>query len=443
MSSGDKVDFQMNPYIELKSITWSKDSHGLFDYENQNIFTSKFQLKSNSTIYRSGNEVITVLKNKGNNEKNTFLTEISMNKIDNKNTFFVKPNCYSMEEIFYIVRTFKNSEGQAKGYMIKPGDIIKLGRNEYNILECKYENLAVVSGPVNTFCIPSQYKYPKYVASAENGPKKTCKICFLDEENFEDGSEFFFISPCNCKGSCEFVHLECLKGWLASRLNPKANNNTLSYNWKKLECEVCKQPLPKELEIGDKKFNLISINKPDVPYIILENVSRDKKISKGLYIVQLLPSDQIKLGRGHQCDLRISDISVSRLHAYIRFEKGQFMLYDNNSKFGTLVLMQEPYQITNEKIGVQIGRTVISLALKYSDSQHSSTSINNIKQNENSLTINKKTQSKENVKVKKDSKKKKENAMNLENNEDLDNSISKIDKLDEEMQDEKENDNEF
>ena len=38
----------------MKSITWSKDSHGLFDYENTNNLTTKFQIKNNSSIYRTG-----------------------------------------------------------------------------------------------------------------------------------------------------------------------------------------------------------------------------------------------------------------------------------------------------------------------------------------------------------------------------------------------------
>ena len=50
---------------------------------------------------------------------------------------------------------------------------------------------------------------------------------------------------------------------------------------------------------------------------------------------------QIKLGRGFDCDIRINDISVSRSHAIIKLEKGNFYLQDSNSKFGTLLLMQE------------------------------------------------------------------------------------------------------
>lgn len=49
----------------------------------------------------------------------------------------------------------------------------------------------------------------------------------------------------------------------------------------------------------------------------------------------------IRLGRGHDSDLRINDISVSRCHAVIRFKGDGFYLQDNMSKFGTLVLVRK------------------------------------------------------------------------------------------------------
>jgi pSer/pThr/pTyr-binding forkhead associated (FHA) protein len=47
------------------------------------------------------------------------------------------------------------------------------------------------------------------------------------------------------------------------------------------------------------------------------------------------------MGRGHESDLRINDISVSRCHALIKFKNGKFLLEDNLSKFGTLVLVKK------------------------------------------------------------------------------------------------------
>ena len=47
----------------------------------------------------------------------------------------------------------------------------------------------------------------------------------------------------------------------------------------------------------------------------------------------------MKVGRGQDCDVRITDdISVSRCHALIwKTSKGDYILEDFNSKFGTLV----------------------------------------------------------------------------------------------------------
>ena len=50
---------------------------------------------------------------------------------------------------------------------------------------------------------------------------------------------------------------------------------------------------------------------------------------------------EFKIGRGHESDLRVSDISVSRCHAIIKYDaknSQRFYLEDNLSKFGTLVL---------------------------------------------------------------------------------------------------------
>ena len=35
-------------------------------------------------------------------------------------------------------------------------------------------------------------------------------------------------------------------------------------------------------------------------------------------VIQNTPEAGIKLGRGHECEIRITDISVSRKHAYIK-----------------------------------------------------------------------------------------------------------------------------
>ena len=69
----------------------------------------------------------------------------------------------------------------------------------------------------------------------------------------------------------------------------------------------------------------------------------------------------------HRSDVRVSDISVSRCHALVKFNEqtGRFYLEDNLSKFGTLVLSKGNIHLEPEMTkAVQIGRSVISFTVK-------------------------------------------------------------------------------
>ncbi len=65
--------------------------------------------------------------------------------------------------------------------------------------------------------------------------------------------------------------------------------------------------------------------------------------------------------------MRISDISVSRLHAKLQLIKGKVYLQDKDSKFGTLVQMTDPVDMCKVKnLKVQSGRTTIKVSVKKS-----------------------------------------------------------------------------
>lgn len=61
-----------------------------------------------------------------------------------------------------------------------------------------------------------------------------------------------------------------------------------------------------------------------------------------------MPSEQLsrfRIGRGHDSELRVNDVSVSRYHAILKFNGEHFFLEDNVSKFGTLVLQERPFKL--------------------------------------------------------------------------------------------------
>ena len=110
-------------------------------------------------------------------------------------------------------------------------------------------------------------------------------------------------------------------------------------------------------------IELLPIDKPTGNYVILEGACEK---TKSVMMIQNVPNEGIKLGRGHDCEIRITDISVSRNHALIKFLNGAFHVFDNKSKFGTLVKDERmEVAVTPEyPQAIQIGRTVVILELK-------------------------------------------------------------------------------
>ena len=71
----------------------------------------------------------------------------------------------------------------------------------------------------------------------------------------------------------------------------------------------------------------------------------------------------VRMGRGHQCEIRLQDISVSRMHSEIKLYNGEFYICDSNSKFGTLVKLDRVIDL-NGKIKLQVGRSVYTFGIE-------------------------------------------------------------------------------
>jgi pSer/pThr/pTyr-binding forkhead associated (FHA) protein len=86
-------------------------------------------------------------------------------------------------------------------------------------------------------------------------------------------------------------------------------------------------------------LDMITIEKPDKPYVVLESVNgkEDNKKERNLHMIFSNEGHSLKVGRGHQCEMRINDISVSRTHAEMCFHNNKFYIKDMKSKFGTIV----------------------------------------------------------------------------------------------------------
>jgi len=193
-----------------------------------------------------------------------------------------------------------------------------------------------------------------------------CRICLFN--TVEESNPI--LSLCKCKGSVNVLHLKCLKLWLEQKLTKKEIQKPgISYTIKSFNCEICKEPYPTTIKYNDVLYHLMNYFVPEGQnFIILESLNSIKENQYPLSIHVLMfvdEGDSFILGRGHESDIRISDISVSRSHAKIYFKDKKFMLEDTGSKFGTLVLAKDAVQVGGQASGptiLQIGRTLIHVA---------------------------------------------------------------------------------
>ena len=188
-----------------------------------------------------------------------------------------------------------------------------------------------------------------------------CRVCFC-EGNFEGNDPL--ISPCKCTGSLTYIHLNCLRKWLTSKIVTKTSSasDIYCYTFKSLECEICKSIIPEIVEYRGKFITLLNFKDIEPPYIILQTMYQynSQNINppnfNAIFVISLKIKDYIIIGRANNSDIRLSDVSVSRNHSIISYSNGNFYIDDIGSKFGTLLLIQNnilflPYNELNIQTG--------------------------------------------------------------------------------------------
>ncbi|XP_030436216.1 E3 ubiquitin-protein ligase MARCH7 isoform X5 [Gopherus evgoodei] len=121
-----------------------------------------------------------------------------------------------------------------------------------------------------------------------------CRICQMSSAS----STNLLIEPCKCTGSLQYVHQECMKKWLQSKINSGSSLEAVT------TCELCKEKLHLNLE----DFDIHEL------YRAHANEQADYEfISSGLYLVVLL----------HLCEQRFSDMlgTASEASTRVRLQR--------------------------------------------------------------------------------------------------------------------------
>ena len=198
--------------------------------------------------------------------------------------------------------------------------------------------------------------------------KKTCRICYCDD--IEVNSPL--ITPCKCTGGLKYIHLKCLQNWIHAQslnLSEESNNFCLIYNVKQISCEICKEKYPDFIYLNENNNNDIldifdfAENKFE-SYIILESYFKNN--FKNIFVLSCDSHNVISIGRSHETNLRINDITVSRFHSEIIKENNKFYIRDLYSKFGTGILLQNNKIKIKEDfpLYIQIGKNIMEIKIE-------------------------------------------------------------------------------
>ncbi|XP_064517916.1 E3 ubiquitin-protein ligase MARCHF7 isoform X6 [Pseudopipra pipra] len=152
-----------------------------------------------------------------------------------------------------------------------------------------------------------------------------CRICQMSSAS----SDNLLIEPCKCTGSLQYVHQECMKKWLQSKINSGSSLEAVT------TCELCKEKLHLNLE----DFDVHEL------YRAHANEQADYEfISSGLYLVVLL----------HLCEQRFSDMlgtaneastRVRLLKMILKTDAGRpFILQETNGIAAEMLNWQEQHQ---------------------------------------------------------------------------------------------------
>jgi pSer/pThr/pTyr-binding forkhead associated (FHA) protein len=281
---------------------------------------------------------------------------------------------------------------------LQEGDVIKFGRYKATVAqiclagEHQIPKLSGVKDCDEPISIPQNASILAGEELARSDSMPRCRICLgdaLDETPGEEQSALIQV-PCLCKGSNGMVHISCLERWLAPRCGLEDLRGDGQYlSWTPPCCEVCKTELPVTVPVSAgleaDKVSLLPALPPKVWLRCLPGLAADKVFIAPPFIVLSMPKSdarpfgerfifapsqdntELKIGRSNLAQLRVKDVSVSRLHATVTLTNGAFVLKDNGARFQTALqatssqIRLPPLQDTVSK--VQLGRTVLDMKL--------------------------------------------------------------------------------
>ena len=382
--------------------TWPNDIGGIYDYSSKSIKQNIDYVLESTYITREKSNKFRNEKQHSNIEDDDDLIFYVMKdeetfKLINlipKNFELTNENCtYLNNKTRHATRNEDANEKDDninEDHHLSINDIIKFGKIKFVVQDIHIENNNKNIDPpmaandsmkydvtkLNQNCPPVfdyVFNVHKNLRDSEiPNPEKKCFICNkpkFEQENSETdtGESNNLISLCKCKEK-GMAHLECLREIFHEiEVSKLVDKSIIIENF---ECPICKEqyPLRYKLNDGGKVKYLSEYYKEpkEGDYIILESLDykKDDKYCKSIHIINL-ENEYITIAGENDKDIIEKDISISRFHAVLKYNKinGKICLQNKSKKFGTLVLVKKPIKVLDKTIHLQVGRTYIEAKL--------------------------------------------------------------------------------
>ena len=397
--------FQSNQSCKINCVTWAKDAHALFDYESEEISKDIYTLGKGGKIFLDGEKGTTKYE-PDNQEEGFFLTSghtsssegclinffneygahtVVTKKIKDEYEYN-KQNITEVQSMLYYVVAQKELKGIKREYKTeyyykpKLNDIIRFGRVQFIVRSMKdksTENKKDESDNNKSIFLPNDNSNLKKNLGNKN---LVCEFCDKKET---DNINNPIIKVCPCK-KCPLLHLNCFKNDYIKKdkmfyySNKDYNSGTLKIvSLINYLCPYCNEPYNPIIKINSKFYNTLpySFDKNNY-HIILESINF---VKDGVYCIMIIiftfpnKKEEFFLGRGHEASFKISDISISRVHAKIYLKEDNIVIDDLGSKFGTLLLVRNNVDVNEmleKKMKIQIGRNVVWLDKDENDTEN-------------------------------------------------------------------------
>ena len=347
-------EFNIN-YLNFK-IWYPVKSSSHFERNNDN-----YNLNENDII-KFGKKIYIVCKFHFNNNNISYISTINKHS---KSVFNIdiRPNQYKIN--------INNNKISKTNKKVNEGNKQKLKISKENKIESESENESEYKSEIiNESSYTTNTNNESRIKNTINNESEIeneneynkCWLCFNSNSDINNP----LICLCNCHN---YIHYECLKTYLSSKLIITENlkHTITTIRCEKFNCDICLKPYHLRFRIPefDKTYELIDLTLPEeTDYVCLESLDfiKDNHNLKILHIVKLI-DEEITIGRQNYNDIIDNNISISREHAMLRYNKdnGNLFLEDKNSKYGTLVLVRGNIPLTKKKIFFQIGNIYISI----------------------------------------------------------------------------------